>query len=192
MDEWVDILNEDGTPTGEKMLKSEAHKKGLFHPTVHVWLYTSDGRILFQKRGMVKKTFPGLWDVSVSGHVSAGEAIVEAALRETAEEVGLSLRESDLHKVGIYKSRHYHGEDIRDFEFHHCFIAELKVPISELTKENEEVEEIKLIPLFQFADELWGLGNPAIYVPHRSGYLQAVIREINKALKSSNESGDLA
>ncbi|MEX0314176.1 MAG: hydrolase, partial [Allomuricauda sp.] len=71
MDELVDILDDNGNPTGRTCLKSEAHRKGLFHPTIHVWFYTSEGQILFQKRADNKDTFPSLWDVSVAGHIGA-------------------------------------------------------------------------------------------------------------------------
>ena len=29
-----------------EQLKSEAHKNGLFHNTIHLWLYTKNGEIL--------------------------------------------------------------------------------------------------------------------------------------------------
>jgi 8-oxo-dGTP pyrophosphatase MutT (NUDIX family) len=35
--------------------------------------------------------WPNLWDVSVAGHISAGEGPVEAALREAQEELGVTL-----------------------------------------------------------------------------------------------------
>ena len=94
MDEEVDILTDSGEYTGTTCLKSEAHKNGWCHPTVHVWLYTADGKVLLQQRGKHKKTFPLLWDVSVAGHVSAGEDILAAAKREVQEEVGYTLRKS--------------------------------------------------------------------------------------------------
>ena len=50
MDELLDILDEHGNPTGTTALKSKAHKLGLFHATIHVWLYTKDEKILLQKR----------------------------------------------------------------------------------------------------------------------------------------------
>ncbi len=96
MDERVDILDEQGKPTGESCLKSEAHRNGLLHPTIHVWLYTPDGRVLIQQRGENKATHPLLWDVSVAGHVSAGEEVITAAIREVEEEVGLTISESTI------------------------------------------------------------------------------------------------
>ena len=66
MDELIDILTPEGKPTGRTALKSEAHKNGWFHTTVHIWFFTSDEKILLQKRAMSKKVFPGL-DKSQAG-----------------------------------------------------------------------------------------------------------------------------
>ena len=88
MIEFVDIWDDEGSPTGEKCTKQFAHKKGLFHPTVHVWFYTSEHSILMQKRGSKKQTYPNFWDVSVAGHISSGETIHQGAIREIKEEIG--------------------------------------------------------------------------------------------------------
>ena len=98
MDELVDILNEDGSYTGRQEMKSVAHKKGLFHPTIHVWLYTRNGQLLIQKRGKNKKSFPLLWDVSVAGHIGAGEEIIPSALREIEEEI-LKIHEQEIYRL---------------------------------------------------------------------------------------------
>ena len=192
MDELVDILNEDGNYTGRTEMKSVAHKNGLFHPTIHVWLFTRNGRLLIQKRGKNKKSFPLLWDVSVAGHIGAGEDVVASALREVEEEIGLVLQPSALSKVGVFKSQKDHSEDFRDYEFHHSYIAELILPIASLKKQDSEVEEIALIPLVQFAEETWGMANPEKYVPHDPTYYKIVLRAIKEELKRLNEQTGLA
>ncbi len=182
MDEYVDILDNSGRPTGKTALKSEVHRKGLFHPTVHVWLYTANGMVLLQQRGKDKKTHPLLWDVSVAGHVSAGEEILTAAIREVREEVGLELRKDDLEKVGVFNEVHEHGEGLIDCEFHHTFICPLQVPFASLVKQDSEVEALKLVPLLALAEESWGLARPQKYVPHETGYYKAVFRAIQSRL----------
>ncbi|MGK0454943.1 MAG: isopentenyldiphosphate isomerase [Paraglaciecola sp.] len=144
MDELIDILTPEGEPTGKTALKSEAHKNGWFHATVHIWLFTSDEKILLQKRALTKKVFPGIWDISVAGHIGAGEEIIEGAKREVFEEIGLQLKEKDFTKIGtrIHQVKHKNG--IQDNEHHHVFIAELKVPISSLTMQEEEVAGLEL------------------------------------------------
>ncbi len=182
MDERVAIWDENGQPTGREALKSEAHKNGWFHPTVHIWFYTQDGRILLQQRSAKKLTFPLLWDVSVAGHISAGESIAEAAVRETAEEIGLDINFSELESIGVFKSVRKHHEELIDCEFHHTFLCLLRRPPGELKKQDEEVAALKLVPLITFAEELWGLANPGKYVPHAPAYYKTVIRQVQKRL----------
>ena len=144
MDELIDILTPEGEPTGKRALKSEAHKNGWFHATVHIWLFTSDNKILLQKRALTKKVFPGIWDISVAGHVGAGEDILTSAKREVLEEIGLKLAVKDFIKIGTRIHKVIHKNGIQDNEHHHVFIAELKVPISELTMQKEEVAGLEL------------------------------------------------
>jgi len=49
MDELIDILTSEGKATGKSALKSEAHHHGWFHATVHIWLFTTDAKVLLQK-----------------------------------------------------------------------------------------------------------------------------------------------
>lgn len=147
LDELIDILDSNGNPTGTTALKSVAHANGLFHPTVHIWLYTTEEKILLQKRASTKKVFPNMWDISVAGHVHAGEDIVEAAQREALEEIGLELASLDLVKIGIRKHQVTHPNGIQDNEFHHVFISELKKDINELHIQKEELSNLQLFDL---------------------------------------------
>ena len=147
MDELIDIVDENGKYTGKTCLKSEAHKYGYFHPTVHVWIYTSEHKILLQKRALTKKVFPGLWDISVAGHIAAGEKIEIAALREVEEEIGFKIHPENLIKIGTRKHQVNHANGIIDNEFHHVFISELTVPIEQLVIQESEVDELKLFEL---------------------------------------------
>jgi isopentenyldiphosphate isomerase len=182
MEEWVDICDAEGKPTGKTVLKSEAHRLGLWHPTVHIWCYTASGKILLQKRAEDKETFPGLWDVSVAGHIEAGEAPKIAALREMEEEIGLRPKASALELLGVFPSEQQHPGGITDREFHHSFLCEMPTDRIELRPQVEEVAAVRWIPLIQFAEEIWGLARPGPYVPHSREYYTAVIREIRSRL----------
>lgn len=179
MDELIDIVDEFGNYTGKTCLKSEAHKHGYFHPTIHVWLYTKDHQILLQKRALTKKVFPGLWDISVAGHIAAGEDIKIAALREIKEEISFSLHPENLYKIGTRKHMVTHPNGIIDNEFHHVFIAELTSPICDLTLQKEEVDELKLFPL-ETLKRTKNLEN--ILLPRFHDYYCFVYDEIIKSL----------
>lgn len=60
------------------------------HRAAHIWLVDDKGGLLLQRRSEFKDTFPGRWDVSVGGHVDAGEEIGPTAVRELEEELGLT------------------------------------------------------------------------------------------------------
>ena len=144
MDELIDILTPEGKSTGKTALKSEAHKNGWFHATAHIWFFTSDKKILLQKRALTKKVFPGIWDISVAGHIGAGEEVLEGAKREVFEEIGLILEDKEFIKIGTRIHQVTHENGIQDNEHHHVFIAELKTPVSELTMQPEEVAGLEL------------------------------------------------
>lgn len=182
MDELVDILDSEGNFTGQTAMKSKAHKHGLFHPTVHVWLYTRNGQLLIQQRGGGKDTHPLLWDVSVAGHIGAGEDFESSAIREVAEEIGLEITTNELQKIGVFKSVQKHHDNLIDCEFHHTYLCELKTPLSNLNKQDSEVKALKLISLIQFSEETWGMANLAKYVPHEVEYYKSIIKAIKKKL----------
>lgn len=157
MDELLDILNSNGEKTGKTALKSKAHKEGLYHATIHVWIYTSDRKVLLQQRGFNKETYPGYWDVSVAGHVHAGELIEKAAIREVKEEIGLDIAIEQLEKITVKKGERIHSNGIIDREFYHIFLLKLSAPFSSLKKQNEEVESLQLFD-FQILKSI----NPSI------------------------------
>jgi len=183
MDERIDILTATGEFTGKTCLKSEAHLKGLYHATVHIWLFTSDKKILLQKRALTKKVFPGLWDISVAGHVAAGEEILEAAKRELFEEIGLQLQDKDLVKIGTRIHQVSHENGIQDNEHHHVFIAELKVSIDTLTMQEEEVAGLKLWDL-KVLKQTKNLEN--VLLPRFHKYYCTVYDKIKMYLKSNS------
>ena len=179
MDELIDIVDENGNYTGKTCLKSEAHKHGYFHPTIHVWLYTSDQQILLQKRALTKKVFPGLWDISVAGHIAAGEDVIKGALREVKEEIGFNILPENLHKIGTRKHMVNHSNGIIDNEFHHVYIAKLTVPVKELIVQKEEVDELQLFEL-ETLKNTKNLEN--ILLPRFHDYYFFVYNEVSKLL----------
>lgn len=85
--ELLDVVDETGEPVGTAP-RREVHEQGLLHLAVHV-LLVRDGALLVQRRSERKRTYPGKWTSSASGHVPSGENVGEAARREVVEELGI-------------------------------------------------------------------------------------------------------
>ena len=185
MDELLDIVTKQGQPTGKTALKSEAHSKGLYHNTIHLWLYTSKGEILLQQRSPKKAIYPLLWDVSAAGHIDAGETFIEAALRETEEEIGLKLDANNLQHIGVFlhESSYANGQ-IQDNEFHQVFIAELTVSMDTLVIQESEVEAIKLVSVEKFKELLKNSKNNNHFIASNRDYYLKVLEAITNKLNS--------
>ena len=87
-EEWFDVVNERDEVV-RRVTRREVHATGLWHRAVHILVFDGAGRVLLQKRSMLKDLSPGLWDSSCSGHVDAGEDYDAAAVRELGEEIGV-------------------------------------------------------------------------------------------------------
>ncbi len=150
-EELIEVLTADGEPTGRTKAKSAVHRDGDWHRAVHVWIIGSDGRLLLQRRAWTKENHPGLWDISAAGHVSAGESAIEAAIRETAEELGVSVSAAELEHVATLREQwRLNGGTYLDNEIHDVFIVRRDLEATALALQKEEVAEVQWVT----ADEL--------------------------------------
>ena len=184
MEEYIDIVTKEGVLTGKSALKSEIHTKGYYHNTAHVWLYKKEGYVLLAQRAATKSICPLLWDVSVAGHVDAGERIEHAAIRETKEELGLVIFQESLVKIGITECFQSYPNGIIDNEFHHTFMCELNNDVEDLKIDTNEVEAVKLISLKEFQDFIDNIGKDNHFVPSNKTYYQFVLKSLTEAIKN--------
>ncbi len=182
MDELIDILDETGKRTGNSSLKSDAHRLGLFHPTVHVWLCNTKGEILFQKRGKNKKTFPDLWDVSVAGHIAFNETYENAALREVAEEIGIQLKKEQLTKIGERSSKATHPNGLIDHELHHVYVVTIDHDINQFIPRQNEVAALQFIGINVFKDMIHDEEKMKMFVPMQNNYYSWIVEKIETHL----------
>ena len=151
--ELLDVVDENGIPTGETVERSIAHAKGIRHRTSHVWLLRRrpEGvEVLLQKRSDNKDSFPGKFDTSSAGHIQAGDEPLESALRELKEELGISATPEQLHFAGTFPisfAKEFHGKMFRDEEIAFVYIYQEPVNTAELVLQTEEVEEVQWFDL---------------------------------------------
>ncbi|MBM7568964.1 NUDIX hydrolase [Paenibacillus sacheonensis] len=145
-EERFDYYDENGAWLGTAP-RSEVHARGLWHRSIHCWLARrEDGRklVLFQQRSPDKDTFPGHFDITAAGHLTAGESMRDAA-REIEEELGaaipfeslLYLGEASKEIAGIAQGTAFLDREISDI---YGFVY--PGPLTSLTLQREEVSGV--------------------------------------------------
>ncbi len=176
--ELIDYYDENGRLLGV-IDKAIAHREGLWHKSVHLWIFNSKNQVLLQKRCAQKKFFPGYWDVSVAGHISAGENSIDTSLREAKEEIGLNTNENEIEFAFTIKEK-FKWKDIQSNEFVDVYILNKDINLSKLKFQKEEVETV------QFVDKsiIFSPNPNADIFPHYEEYklLENLINEKEKDL----------
>lgn len=152
--ELFDVMNEDGSSANYVADRNYAHSAGLWHSTVHIWIIRkscesqnsgSKIELLLQKRAANKDSNPGCYDISSAGHISAGDGVLESAVREIGEELGICAQESDFEYVGLRKvefDSEFYGKPFHDRELSHVFLYRKHVNENALKLQKSEVESV--------------------------------------------------
>lgn len=141
--EPFDLVDAEGNPTGAVKPRAEVHRDGDWHRALHLWVVIWDGdtpRIVLQRRGSLKDTNPGLVDVSVGGHLRAGESMSDA-LRESEEEIGLAVAPDEVERIGT-RYCEKSGEGWVDREVQWVYAAHADVDFASLRPNADEVDAL--------------------------------------------------
>ncbi|EFA85867.1 hypothetical protein PPL_01099 [Heterostelium album PN500] len=134
MVEYIDVINEDGSPAGYSLPRSEIHSKGMWHRVVHVWLVDTEGNLLIQQRSANKESFASYWDISCAGHIEAGMNSIDTAIKELDEELGLHITDaSKLEYLFTYN-------ELADV---YLYTFSKHMELSEFKLQEEEVQALK-------------------------------------------------
>ncbi len=136
--ELIDIVDEKGNFTRQVMDKEEAHDKNLLHNGVVIFIVNDKKQVLLEKRSSNRKFNPNKWEL-VGGHVSAGEALEHAALRELKEEIGIDTTINELIPFGAKEV------DLQDKASHIFYFYYFKCTLEEkdFVIQKEELSEVK-------------------------------------------------
>ena len=112
MEVW-DLYNEKRELTGRIHIRGEEVPQGFYHLVVHIWIRNSKGEYLISQRSADRPAYPLMWEC-VGGSVTKGEGSLTGALRETKEEVGLTLSPEDGKLVYSVVGRVANGVNFTD------------------------------------------------------------------------------
>ncbi len=158
--EILDVVDENGVPTGKTVERVKAHEKGIRHRTSHVWIVRKkygELQVLLQKRSDEKDSYPGCYDISSAGHIPAGADFVPSAVRELREELGVDAGLEDLIQCGQrhFEFREYfHGKEFVDNQVSNVYAMILDREENEFTLQEEEVSAVKWIGFDECIDKV--------------------------------------
>lgn len=113
-----DLLSYEGR--ARTMSKLRAHRAGVRHKAISVFVFNDRRQVLLQRRVLAKYHSGGLWTNTCCSHPMPGEAPREAAARRLAQEMGLSC---PLHEACRFSYCADVGNGLVENEFDHVFVG---------------------------------------------------------------------
>lgn len=167
-EEHFDVLTKSGEKTGVSKPRGEVHRDGDYHRAVHVWIFVeTTQQLLLQLRSDDKDSWPGQWDISSAGHISAGDTSLLSAQRELEEELGVKLPKDAFEKIFVFLQECVtnDGKFINN-EFNDVYLVTIlhPIPLEAFTLQKEEVSAVKYVPYEEYRNFL-SKEDPA-YVPY--------------------------
>ncbi len=154
-----DSLGEGRLPSTANSSHHRLPVARLCFAQVYCWIFSSDNKLLLQKRSEQKKIGRSQWDLSLAEHLQPGESFREAVVRGLREELGIPLEiivdgQERLVEVNAVHRRELHGvnsvgDEYHDVELVQSFFCESKVDAREMaqmvTFDDGEVSEVRFV-----------------------------------------------
>lgn len=173
MEKW-DILDSHGNLTGKSVVRQGVClASGEYHLVVHIWIISSTGKLLIQRRSKNKKYMPGEW-AATGGSVLSGETSRAAAKRELAEELGIHMPPDKFRFIAKFKRRN---------SFVDVWTVRCDVPPSRLHLQRSEVSSARWVT----PDELKAMLAEGKYHNYGEEYFKTVFAAAQKSCKGNKE-----
>jgi len=157
----IPVVNEKDEVIGYKERANIDSTKDIVR-SASLWITNSRGDILLAQRKFTKQNNPGKWSEAVGGTVEGNDSYESTMLRETREEIGLSV---DTYEIG---PKQYVDSPTRYFV--QWYITTVDKPIEAFQPQVEELEQLAWVSKEQFIEEL--RNSPEKYIDE----MQAIAR----------------
>jgi isopentenyl-diphosphate delta-isomerase len=152
--------------------KLDAHRRGLLHLAVSVFIFNSLYELLLQKRALEKYHSPGKWTNTCCTHPRTTESPFDTARRRLKEEMRL---ECDLKEAFTFLYKADVGNGLTEYEFDHVFVG---LSNNDPKPDPAEVSDWKWVNLDDLKEDL--KNNPESYTPWLQACFKKVVRYINR------------
>ena len=169
MEKW-ELLDENGNPTGNIIVRGEPLLPGQYHLVEHIWIVDSKGRILIQRRADHLRLMAGLW-AATGGSAIAGEDSESAARRELFEELGIRTAAGELVYGGRMRRRN---------SFTDIWLLYRDIDPATLRLQQEEVAEARWATPEELIEQL----HDRTFHHYGTAYFQFVFRAIERGRRT--------
>ena len=155
---------------------------------VHCWVLSSDGKsVLVQHRSPTMFCYPGLYDISLAGHIDAGESPNEAMLREAREEGMVNLRGKLFVPDGpvyvVEAGKYITGETFDHNQLVYMYFAIVDKQAVKARPNDDEVASFSWWDIDTFALRA-AQPTSSMLVPHPEWYYRAVVKNLYELKKT--------
>ena len=151
-EEYFDVLDENGNKTGKTKLRSEVHRDGDWHKSVHIWILNDKGDVLLQRRCPTKDSNPNMLDISCAGHLTTGDDSLTGAVRELKEELDFDVEPEDLQFIKTFKVSKRYAPTFFNQEFQDMYILRTDKSVDDMKYQESEITEIMFVPYKKFRE----------------------------------------
>ena len=150
--EFWDVYDKNRKPKGYKIMRGGDRRlgKGEYHLTCHVCLFSTDGKMLIQRRALGKYHSGGLWANACCSHPRWGETLGDAVQKRMEEELGIpkgSCIPKDLFSFNYFSQ--YDG--LSEYEIDHVFLTDYH---GEIKVDPDEIMEFRWVALEDLKKEM--------------------------------------
>ena len=179
MAEYFDVLDDNGIKTGKTKLRTEVHKDGDWHKEVYIWIVNDKNEILLQKRAPSKNDNPNMWDISVAGHLTAGDSSLDGAVREVKEELGVDVSKNQFRLLGTLRYARKHTSTFINNNFGDVYLCRLSLDVNKVKLQEDEISEIKYVSAQELKD-MMARKDPT-FLMHLVGYCEMLFDTLDRA-----------
>jgi isopentenyl-diphosphate delta-isomerase len=148
----IDVLSETGLRTGEILSRAKIHRLGKRHRAVHLYLFNSQNELLLQRRSLTVDHAPGVFGISVTGHINAGEFSSNTVRREIEEELGIDASPLKIEFLFSYYQEAVLHETYIDRQFNDVYVTRADLDPERIPFDRSEVAEVKFVPFEEFRE----------------------------------------
>lgn len=165
--------------------KLKAHERGLLHRAFSVFLFDDENRLLLQRRAITKYHSGSLWANSCCGHPRPNEPTLDAAVRRTREELGITAQ---LKEAFCFRYQVDLSNGLIENELVHMMFGRYRADpdlISGPAPDPNEVAELRWMDLQSLSRDIGA--NPESYAPWLRLYVKNGRGDLLRALQELGE-----